>query len=191
MKRKRIVVAKKKKNQVKTQKNISKKTTKTKLKTKAKTKLKSKVQSKLKLKTQSKQKVKSALKSKTKVSVKKQIKVKAAKKKSSIKKTTIDYSQVINPLGERLLIRIEKAEKVSSTGLIIVPDNVETVFGYIKATVLAVGTGYKNKKGVVRPFDVQIGDVILCPEYATTEVKLDDEVIYLVNESDILGIMSK
>ncbi len=127
-----------------------------------------------------------------KVKTKAIIKPVAKKPVSTLKpKVNIDYSLVVTPLGDRIVTRPEKAggEKVTAGGLII-PDTVNTVAGYIKAEVLAVGTGVQNKKtGSKKPLDVQVGDFILFSDYAGTKIQFNSEDILIVHESDVMGIV--
>jgi len=55
--------------------------------------------------------------------------------------------------------------------------------------VLALGTG-KNEEGEIIEFSVKVGDKVLISKYGGTEVKVNGEECVIVNESDILGILS-
>lgn len=101
---------------------------------------------------------------------------------------SMDFSKVINPLRDRVLLNIESNERTTAGGLVI-PDTVDVVLGYKKGKVLAVGKGAPNKKGMVKPLDVKVGDTVLFPEYAVTEIDYEGAKLHLVNETDILGIV--
>lgn len=171
-------------------------------KAKVKSKSKSKSRSRSKTKVKVKSKPKKTLKSKTKVAVKTKTKVKpkanTVKKKfnpkvKDVQKTKIDYSKAITPLGDRLVVRVENlagGEKVTAGGIII-PQSANTVAGYTRATVLAVGQGAKNKKGTLKPLDVKIGDTVLFSEYVGTKVSFNSEELFIVHESDVMGILQK
>lgn len=109
---------------------------------------------------------------------------------SEPKKVQIDYSKAVTPLGERLVVRCLTTERITPGGLIL-PDTVSSDEGNYKAVVLAAGHGSKSKKGHLKPLDVQVGDEILFPTYAGTEVQFNQEKLYIVNESDVLGILKK
>lgn len=193
--KKKTDMANKKKKVVKakSQKKIVKKTTTKKNNKKVVKKPVKKVIKKIAKKT-SKPAKKAVLK---KATVKKNIKV--ASKKQVPKKAKpivvtkslpkIDYSKAISPLGERLVVKLLKTEKVTAGGIII-PDSVAGAnLGHLTAKVLAVGSGSKNKKGQVKPLDVQVGDVVLFAEYAGTKIEFNSEELHIVNESDVVGIV--
>lgn len=129
--------------------------------------------------------------------IKKTAAPKTAAKAMAVKPTTkskpiskIDYSKVVTPLGDRIVVRLALVEKVTAGGLII-PETVNTVAGHLKGEVLAVGHGAKNKKGQLRPLDVQKGDHVLFSAHAGSKVQFGTEDLHIVHESDVLGIVQK
>lgn len=100
----------------------------------------------------------------------------------------IDYSRAVTPLADRLVVRVKTGERITAGGLII-PDTASMATGYLKAEVLAVGSGIKTKKGQLLPLDVQIGDEVLFQEYAGTKVEFNNEELVIINESDVMGIV--
>lgn len=93
----------------------------------------------------------------------------------------------ITPLGTRVLVkRIELAEQKSEGGIFL-PDTAKEKPQ--EAEVLAVGTG-KNDEGEIIEFSVKVGDKVLISKYGGTEIKVNGEECVIVNESDILGILS-
>lgn len=102
----------------------------------------------------------------------------------------LDYSKAITPLGNRLVVRVVKGEKMTAGGLYI-PDMVSDAVGHLKGEVLAVGNGSKSKKGTLRPLDVKVGDQVLFAEYAGTKVEFNAEELQIVQESDVMGIVQK
>lgn len=102
----------------------------------------------------------------------------------------IDYSKAITPLADRMVIRVVQAEKITSGGIII-PDTVATVAGHLEGEVLAVGHGAKNKKGQIKPLDVQVGDFVLFSEYSGMKVEFNSEELQIIKESDVMGIVQK
>ncbi len=123
-----------------------------------------------------------------KTSVKAFAKLIPAKTTKPIKMT--DYSKAITPLADRIVVRVAETEKITAGGIII-PDSASTVSGYLKGEVLAVGTGAKNKKGNIKPLDVQLGDFVLFAQYSGTKVEFNSEELQIVKESDIMGIVQK
>jgi chaperonin GroES len=92
----------------------------------------------------------------------------------------------ITPLGDRVLVkRAEEGEQVR--GGIIIPDSAKEKPQ--EATVVALGSGKRDKDGEVVPFEVKAGDRVLISKYGGTEVKIGGEDYLLVREDDILGII--
>ncbi len=151
---------------------------------KAKGKIKPKVKAKPKLKA--KVAVKAKPKAKSKAKAKPKVIVKA---KPIIVKTTksADYNKVISPLADRLVVRLIEGSKTTKSGLILLTDS-SSAQGYMKATVLAAGKGATNKKGFTKKLDVQVGDQVLFSEYAGTKIEFNNEELYIVNETDVLGV---
>ena len=56
--------------------------------------------------------------------------------------------------------------------------------------MIAVGPGARNEAGQLVPLDVQAGDTVLFGKWSGTEVKLDDEELMIMKESDLMGIIS-
>ncbi|AGH94808.1 GroES family chaperonin [Pseudobdellovibrio exovorus] len=117
--------------------------------------------------------------------VKKSVAVAPTVKKASV---TVDYSKAITPLGDRLVVRVQGSERVTAGGIII-PDSASTATGYLKAEVLAAGTGSKNKKGLLKPLDVKVGDLVLFNSYAGTKVTFNSEELQIIHESDVMGVV--
>ncbi len=90
------------------------------------------------------------------------------------------------PLHDRVLIRrVEEEEK--SAGGIIIPDTAKEK--PMEGEVVAVGSGSRDEKGKVHPLDVKAGDRILFGKWSGTEVKIDDEELLIMKESDIMGLI--
>jgi chaperonin GroES len=93
----------------------------------------------------------------------------------------------IRPVGDRVLIE-HKKEKEQVRGGVIIPDSAREKSQ--EATVVALGSGHKEKDGRLRPFEVKVGDTVLIAKYGGAEVKLDEKKYTLVREDDILGILT-
>ena len=90
------------------------------------------------------------------------------------------------PLHDRVLVRrIEEEEKTASG--IIIPDAAKEK--PMEGEIIAVGPGVRDENGVLQALDVKPGDRILFGKWSGTEVKMDDEELIIMKESDIMGII--
>lgn len=91
----------------------------------------------------------------------------------------------VRPLHDRVLVsRTKDEEKI---GLIYVPNTARKPA--LEGTVIAVGNGTYNKKGVLRPIDVKPGDKVLFGRYGGEELTWDGEKILALSEDDILCVV--
>ena len=90
------------------------------------------------------------------------------------------------PLHDRVLVkRIEQEAKTK--GGIIIPETAKEKPQ--EGEVVAVGPGARNEDGEIVALDVQTGDRILFGKWSGSEVKIDNEELLIMKESDILGII--
>lgn len=92
----------------------------------------------------------------------------------------------LKPLGDRVLIKIEETENALPSGLVI-PDTAKEKPQ--EGTVIAVGPG-SYQDGTRVPLDVKEGDRVLFSKYGGTEVKVGGEEFMMLNERDVLAIVS-
>src|ERR671914_2374324 len=90
------------------------------------------------------------------------------------------------PLHDRVLVRRVEAEEKTAGGIII-PDTAKEKPQ--EGEVIAVGAGTLNEKGELRPLDVKAGDRILFGKWSGTEVKLNNEELLIMKESDVMGVL--
>lgn len=91
------------------------------------------------------------------------------------------------PLHDRVLVRrLEKGDKTA--GGIIIPDTAKEK--PMEGEILAVGAGYVNDNGNLRPLDVKKGDKVIFSKWAGTEVTIDGEELMVMKESDIIGVIA-
>jgi len=100
----------------------------------------------------------------------------------------VDLSGFVTPLDDRLMVQLTGAEKMTAGGLYI-PDTVADVSGNLQGMVVSVGRGHRNKKGHVRPMDLRVGDKVLFSEYAGTKLKIQNQDVLILRESDVLGVV--
>lgn len=100
-----------------------------------------------------------------------------------------DYSDFVTPLDDRVLVRLKGADRMTAGGLFI-PDTVSDVSGNFEGTVVAVGRGHRDKKGRIRPMDLNLGDRVLFGQYAGSKIRIQDEDLVLLRESEVMGVVS-
>lgn len=114
---------------------------------------------------------------------------KAAATKTSASKAKISASSLqIAALRDRVVIE-PIGESDRTPGGLYIPQTAE-VDKPQRGRVLSVGSGLVNKKGMVRPLDVKIGDEVLYGKYAGTEFELQGYKLLILKESDIVGILA-
>jgi chaperonin GroES len=160
-------------------------------KSKTNPKAKPKTKPKMKVKTKAKT-VARVSKTKGKPAVKASSKAlrKAAQPKSDLKAVTKrpGFSGVLKPLDNRVIVRHEEFAQRTPGGLFI-PETVTYGDRHKQGEVVAVGRGHVNKKGQMRPLDVQKGDTVIFNGYAGAEVKVDGTDFVILTEDEILGVI--
>ena len=92
----------------------------------------------------------------------------------------------IRPLSDNIVVKIlENADQTS--GGIFIPDSAKEKSQ--KGEVIAVGTGRTLDSGEKKSMEVKVGDKVLFGKYAGTDVKLNDQILKILSEKDVLGII--
>jgi len=90
------------------------------------------------------------------------------------------------PLNDRVTIKRDETEEVSSGGIILADTSQEKPS---RGTVVAVGNGVLTNVGQkLIPLDVKPGDEVLFGKWAGTEISIDGDNLLVVKESEIFGI---
>lgn len=89
------------------------------------------------------------------------------------------------PLGDRVVIKALVAEETTKSGIVLPGQAKEKPQ---QAEVVAVGPG-EIVDGKEVKMQVKEGDKIIYSKYSGTEVKLEDEDLIIVKQSDILAII--
>lgn len=92
----------------------------------------------------------------------------------------------LRPLGDRVVVKPIERETTTPSGIVL-PETAKEKPQ--EGRVIAVGAGNRNEDGDRMALDVQIDDVVLFAKYAGTEVKLDNEKVLILRETDILAIV--
>lgn len=92
----------------------------------------------------------------------------------------------IKPICDYVLIRRLDSENKTAGGLII-PDTAKEK--PIQGIVIAIGNGKVNEQGqLIKPV-VKEGDKVLFTKWSGTDIKLTDESLVVMKESDIIAII--
>ncbi len=94
----------------------------------------------------------------------------------------------LQPLADRLVVRPIEAEEKTKTGIYL-PDTAKEKPQ--EGEVIAVGPGRLSEDGKRIAMDVKVGDIVIYAKYGGTEIKIDDEELMILRESDILAKKSK
>lgn len=92
----------------------------------------------------------------------------------------------VSPLFNFILVR-RISEKETTDGGIIIPDN--TREKPTEGFVIAVGPGRVTDLGVAIPMLVHVGDRVMFPRYAGTEMEIEEQPFLLVREEELQAIV--
>ncbi len=96
----------------------------------------------------------------------------------------------LRPLNDRVVVRPVEKEETFAGGQLVLPETAKEKPQ--QGEVLAVGPGRFDENGTKRvPLDVKIGDQVLFAKYGGTEIKIDEEKLLILKESDILAIVEQ
>ncbi len=84
----------------------------------------------------------------------------------------------IQPLGERVLIKQKDAEEKTASGIVLTTQSQEKPQ---IAEVIAVGTSDE--------INVKVGDKVIFPKYAGTEIKYEGEDFIIIEDEKLLAVV--
>lgn len=91
----------------------------------------------------------------------------------------------LRPLGDKVVVKPLDRQQVTKSGIYI-PETAKEKPQ--EGEILAVGTG-KYLDGKLIPLDVKVGDKVLFSKYGGDEIKIDNEELKIISESDILAVI--
>ena len=94
----------------------------------------------------------------------------------------------LQPLADRLVVKPIEREEVTKGGIVL-PDTVKEKPQ--EGKVLAVGPGRLSDDGKRIAMEVKVGDTVIYAKYGGTEIKIEDEELVILRESDILAKKTK
>ena len=90
----------------------------------------------------------------------------------------------IEPLADRLVIKAVQQEQVLKSGIVI-PDTAKEKPQ--QGEIVAAGPGACNEKGEIQPLDVKPGDRVLYKKYTGQEIKVENQDVIVLLESEVLA----
>ncbi|HXH21375.1 MAG TPA: co-chaperone GroES [Dehalococcoidia bacterium] len=87
------------------------------------------------------------------------------------------------PLADKIVLRPIVQEEVLASGIVI-PDTAKEKPQ--QGEVIAVGPGRRDDDGKIIPMEIAVGDRVLYAKYTGQEVKIENEELIVLRESDIL-----
>ena len=93
----------------------------------------------------------------------------------------------IRPLHDNVMVEPTDAKMAVSKGGILLPDTAQEK--PLEGKVVAVGAGYRNKRGNLVTPSVKTGDRVVYAKWSGSEVKIAEKDYIILKEADILGVV--
>ena len=90
----------------------------------------------------------------------------------------------LQPMSDRLVVKPIEREEKTKTGIYL-PDTAKEKPQ--EGKVVAVGPGRLSEDGKRIAMDIKVGDTVIYAKYGGTEIKIDDEDLMILRESDVLA----
>jgi chaperonin GroES len=94
----------------------------------------------------------------------------------------------LQPLADRVLVKPMEKEGKTKSGIYL-PDTAKEKPQ--EGKVIAVGPGKMSDDGKRIEMDIKVGDIVIYAKYGGTEIKVDDEELLILSESNILAKKGK
>ena len=99
-----------------------------------------------------------------------------------------DDAKDLQPLNDRVLIKVAEAEEKTAGGLLLTEGSKEKPS---IGTVIAVGPGHLDEEGKRKPLTVAVGNNVMYSKYAGNEFKGKDGSDYIaLRASDLIAVLS-
>ena len=100
------------------------------------------------------------------------------------KKEENDMTGKLQPLADRVVVKPVAKEEKTKSGIYI-PDTAKE--RPQEGEIIAVGPGRLTDDGKRIAMDLKVGDIIIYAKYGGSEIKIDDQDLVIMRESDILA----
>jgi len=92
---------------------------------------------------------------------------------------------MIRPLRNYVIVKRTEVSNTTKGGIILAASNTEAP---TEGTVMAAGKG-KTENGTLVPMEIAVGDVVLFPEFAGSEISCDGEKYLMMLDTDIFAVV--
>ncbi|MEQ8408956.1 MAG: co-chaperone GroES [Gammaproteobacteria bacterium] len=92
----------------------------------------------------------------------------------------------IRPLQDRVVVRRMEEETTTAGGIVLPGSATEKP---AQGEVVAVGPGKRLENGDTQPIDLKVGDVVVFGKYSSNTVKVGEEELLILSESEIFGVI--
>lgn len=92
----------------------------------------------------------------------------------------------IRPLQDRVVVRRMEEETTTAGGIVLPGSATEKP---AQGEVIAVGPGKRLDSGATQAVDLNVGDIVVFGKYSSNTVKIGDEELLILNESEIFGVI--
>jgi chaperonin GroES len=104
------------------------------------------------------------------------------------KQILAQITKQFSPLDNRVVIqRAGVADRTA--GGIYIPDMVADSERPNNGKVIAVGPGHRDRKGRLRPLDVQMGDTVMFQKFAGSEITIEGQEFLILREDEIIAVL--
>ncbi|MBU2612839.1 co-chaperone GroES [Patescibacteria group bacterium] len=93
----------------------------------------------------------------------------------------------LRPLGDRVIVRPAAKEEMTKAGIIL-PDTVDKERPE-QGEIIAVGPGRLLDSGTRAAMSLKVGDKIVFKKYSPDEVKVEDQEVLVIAESDVMAVI--
>ena len=104
--------------------------------------------------------------------------------KRKLKREQDDMTGKLQPLADRLVVKPVENEQKTKSGIYI-PDTAKEKPQ--EGEIIAVGPGRMTDDGKRIAMDLKVGERVIYSKYGGSEIKIDDEEMIIMRESDILA----
>ena len=92
----------------------------------------------------------------------------------------------IRPLHDRVVVRRNEEETTTAGGIVLPGSAAEKP---AQGEVLAVGPGKRLDDGSLQAVGVEVGQTVVFGKYSSNTIKVGDEELLILSESEIYGVL--